>query len=56
RNFVEHTQSVRSSSAGRPAVSSVRSLPVVAPPKSTIRTPMPVPPIDPPTNRNKEKR
>ncbi|GAU38113.1 hypothetical protein TSUD_318000 [Trifolium subterraneum] len=56
RNFVEHTQSVRSSSAGRPAVSSVRSLPVVAPPKSTIRTPMAVPPIDPPTNRNKEKR
>lgn len=59
RNFVEHTQSVRSSSAGRPAVS-VRSAaaaaPVVPPPKSTIRTPMAVPPIDPPTIRNKEKR
>ncbi|WJX35088.1 scaffold protein Scd2 [Trifolium repens] len=56
RNFVEHTQSVRSSSAGRPAVSSVRSSPVVPPPKSTIRAPMAIPPIDPPTNRNKEKR
>ncbi|XP_058757231.1 coiled-coil domain-containing protein SCD2-like isoform X1 [Vicia villosa] len=55
RNFVEHTQSVRSSSAGRPAVS-VRSAQVVPPPKSTIRAPMPVPPIDPPTNRNREKR
>ncbi|CAJ2641290.1 unnamed protein product [Trifolium pratense] len=55
RNFVEHTQSVRSTSAGRPAVSSVRSSTVVAPPKSTIRTPMHVPPIDPPT-KYKEKR
>ncbi|XP_004501742.1 coiled-coil domain-containing protein SCD2-like isoform X2 [Cicer arietinum] len=55
RNFVEYNRSVRSASAGRPAVS-VRSTAVVPPPKSTIRTPMAVPPIDPPTNRNREKR
>ncbi|XP_020204312.1 coiled-coil domain-containing protein SCD2 isoform X1 [Cajanus cajan] len=55
RNFVEHTHSVRSTSAGRPAVS-VRSAAVVPPNKSTIRTPMAIPPIDPPTNRNRDKR
>ncbi|KAG5050030.1 hypothetical protein JHK85_011133 [Glycine max] len=55
RNFVEHTHSVRSTSAGRPAVS-VRSAAVVPPNKSTLRTPMAIPPIDPPTNRNREKR
>ncbi|KAL2347094.1 hypothetical protein Fmac_001094 [Flemingia macrophylla] len=55
RNFVEHTQSVRSTSAGRPAVS-VRSAAVVPPNKSTIRTPMAIPPIDPPSNRNRDKR
>ncbi|XP_027356234.1 coiled-coil domain-containing protein SCD2-like [Abrus precatorius] len=55
RNFVEHTHSVRSTSAGRSAVS-VRSTPVVPPSKTTLRTPMAVPPIDPPTNRNREKR
>ncbi|XP_061339871.1 coiled-coil domain-containing protein SCD2-like isoform X2 [Gastrolobium bilobum] len=56
RNFVEHTtHAVRSTSAGRPAVS-VRSTQVVPPNKSMLRTPMAVPPIDPPTNRSREKR
>ncbi|KAL1301300.1 coiled-coil domain-containing protein SCD2 isoform X1 [Arachis ipaensis] len=57
RNFAEHTLSVRSTSAGRPAVS-VRSAAAVVPPpsKSTIRTPMAVPPIDPPSNRTREKK
>ncbi|ESW09884.1 hypothetical protein PHAVU_009G164500 [Phaseolus vulgaris] len=55
RNFVEHTHSVRSTSAGRSGVS-VRSAAVVPPSKSTLRTPMAIPPIDPPTNRNREKR
>ncbi|XP_014501034.1 coiled-coil domain-containing protein SCD2 isoform X1 [Vigna radiata var. radiata] len=54
RNFVEHTHSVRSTSAGRSGVS-VRSAAVVPPSKSTLRTPMAIPPIDPPTNRNREK-
>ncbi|XP_019416911.1 PREDICTED: coiled-coil domain-containing protein SCD2-like isoform X2 [Lupinus angustifolius] len=55
RNILERTPSFRSTSAGRPAVS-VRSAQVVPPSKSTIRTPMRVPPIDPPTNRGREKR
>ncbi|MED6223032.1 scaffold protein Scd2 [Stylosanthes scabra] len=55
RNFMEHNVSVRSTSAGRPAVS-VRAASVVPPSKSTVRTPMAVPPIDPPTNRTRDKR
>ncbi|KAI4336380.1 hypothetical protein L6164_014914 [Bauhinia variegata] len=55
RNFVEHAHSVRSTSAGRPAVS-VRSTTVVPPNKSTLRTPMAIPPIDPPSSRNRERR
>ncbi|MED6170728.1 scaffold protein Scd2 [Stylosanthes scabra] len=55
RNFIEHNVSVRSTSAGRPAVS-VRAASIVPPSKSTIRTPMAVPPIDPPTNRTRDKR
>ncbi|TKY73700.1 Coiled-coil domain-containing protein SCD2 [Spatholobus suberectus] len=55
RNFAEHTHSVRSTSAGRSAVS-VRSAAAVPPNKSTLRAPMAIPPIDPPTNRNREKR
>ncbi|KAI4343559.1 hypothetical protein L6164_010894 [Bauhinia variegata] len=55
RNLVEHAHSVRSTSAGRPAVS-VSSTTMVPPSKSTLRTPMAIPPIDPPTNRNRERR
>ncbi|KAM2125434.1 hypothetical protein ACFX1Q_015912 [Malus domestica] len=55
RNFVEHTTSVRSTSAGRPSIS-VRSAAVVPPPsKPSLRTPVAIPPIDPPT-RNRDKR
>ncbi|KAM1185884.1 hypothetical protein ACFXTH_015106 [Malus domestica] len=55
RNFVEHTTSVRSTSAGRPSIS-VRSVAVVPPPsKPSLRTPVAIPPIDPPT-RNRDKR
>ncbi|KAL1326652.1 coiled-coil domain-containing protein SCD2 [Arachis hypogaea] len=54
RNFWDHNVSVRSTSAGRPAVS-VRSTSIVPPSKSTIQTPMAVPPIDPP-NRTRDKR
>ena len=52
---MEHNLSVRSTSAGRPAVS-VRTAPVVPPSKSTIKTPVAIPPIDPPTNRTRDKR
>ncbi|ONI07864.1 hypothetical protein PRUPE_5G143600 [Prunus persica] len=55
RNFVEHTTSVRSTSAGRPSMS-VRSSTVVPPSKSSVRTPVAIPPIDPPSNRNRDKR
>ncbi|KAM1339781.1 hypothetical protein ACFX15_037975 [Malus domestica] len=56
RNFVEHTTSVRSSSTGRPSMS-VRSAAVVPPPsKPSLRTPVTIPPIDPPSNRNRDKR
>ncbi|KAL6175107.1 hypothetical protein ACLB2K_051750 [Fragaria x ananassa] len=55
RNFVEHTTSVRSASAGRPSVS-VRAGTVVPASKASIRTPASIPPIDPPSNRNRDRR
>ncbi|KAK9926558.1 hypothetical protein M0R45_023781 [Rubus argutus] len=55
RTFVEHTTSVRSASAGRSSMS-VRSGTVVPVSKSSIRTPVSIPPIDPPSNRNRDKR
>ncbi|KAF3441430.1 hypothetical protein FNV43_RR15344 [Rhamnella rubrinervis] len=56
RNFVEHTSSVRSSSTGRSSVS-VRSANIVPPSRpSSIRTPVAIPPIEPPNNRNSNKR
>ncbi|KAL3747981.1 hypothetical protein ACJRO7_009241 [Eucalyptus globulus] len=53
RNFVDHAASVRSTSAGRPSMS-VRSSPLVPPSKPTLRTPVSVPPIEPPTRINRE--
>ncbi|KAF8037007.1 hypothetical protein BT93_B0049 [Corymbia citriodora subsp. variegata] len=55
RNFVDHATSVRSTSAGRPSMS-VRSSPLVPPSKPTLRTPVSVPPIEPPTRNNRESR
>ncbi|XP_062091533.1 coiled-coil domain-containing protein SCD2-like [Humulus lupulus] len=55
RNFVDHTPSVRSTSAGRPSVS-VRSTTVVPPSRSSLRTPVSIPPIDPPTNRSRDNK
>ncbi|XP_050379104.1 coiled-coil domain-containing protein SCD2-like isoform X2 [Argentina anserina] len=55
RNFVEHTTSVRSASAGRSSVS-VRAGNVVLASKTSIRTPVSIPPIDPPSNRTRDKR
>ncbi|XP_022960214.1 coiled-coil domain-containing protein SCD2-like isoform X1 [Cucurbita moschata] len=54
RNFLEETPSVRSTSAGRTSISHI-SLPV-APPKTTLRTATSMPPLDPPTNKQREKR
>ncbi|KAL2462338.1 Coiled-coil domain-containing protein SCD2 [Abeliophyllum distichum] len=57
RNFMEHAPSVRSTSAGRPSMS-VRSgtTTVVPPSRSSLRTPVTIPPIEPPSNRLREKR
>ncbi|THU71309.1 hypothetical protein C4D60_Mb04t00060 [Musa balbisiana] len=55
RNLVEHTPSVRSSSAGRPSIS-VRSAPLAPPSKTTLLTPSPIPPIEPPIDKRREKR
>ncbi|KAK4803567.1 hypothetical protein SAY86_003384 [Trapa natans] len=53
RNFVDHATSVRSTSAGRPSMS-VRPSPLVPPSKNTLRTPISIPPIEPPTRNNRE--
>ncbi|KAF2311578.1 hypothetical protein GH714_024969 [Hevea brasiliensis] len=54
RNFAEHVPSVRSTSAGRPSMS-VRTATLVPPSKPSLRTPISIPPVEPPS-RNKEKR
>ncbi|XP_047326339.1 coiled-coil domain-containing protein SCD2 isoform X3 [Impatiens glandulifera] len=48
---MEHTPQIRSTSAGRP--SSVRTAPVVTHTKSTLRTPVSIPPIEPPNLRKR---
>ncbi|KAL3512110.1 hypothetical protein ACH5RR_024827 [Cinchona calisaya] len=57
RNFMDHTPSVRSTSAGRPSMS-VRSTTTTILPqsKSSLRTPAAIPPIEPPSSRLREKR
>ncbi|MCD7451816.1 hypothetical protein HAX54_013529 [Datura stramonium] len=62
RNFMDHTPSVRSSSTGRPSSMSVRTSAatatgaIVPPSRSSLRTPVSIPPIEPPSNRLREKR
>ncbi|GMH27389.1 hypothetical protein Nepgr_029232 [Nepenthes gracilis] len=55
RNIVEERPSVRSTSNGRPAVSS-RSTPAVPPNITQLRSQASLPPLDSPTTRLKEKR
>lgn len=55
RNFVETTPSVRSTSAGRQPVST-RATPLVPPSRSSLKSAVSLPPIDPPSNRQREKR
>ncbi|KAK2970594.1 hypothetical protein RJ640_011783 [Escallonia rubra] len=54
-NFVEETPSVHSTSTGRPSMS-IRTTPSVPPSRTSLRTPLSMPPIDPPTNVHREKR
>ncbi|XP_060205392.1 coiled-coil domain-containing protein SCD2-like isoform X2 [Lycium barbarum] len=60
---MDHTPSVRSSSTGRPSSMSVRTSAattttgaIVPPSRSTLRTPVSIPPVEPPSNRLREKR
>ncbi|XP_024934332.1 coiled-coil domain-containing protein SCD2 isoform X2 [Ziziphus jujuba] len=56
RNFVEETPSVRSTSAGRSSMSH-RAAPLVPPSKTSLRTAVSLPPVEPPVNsRPKEIR
>ncbi|KAL7222531.1 hypothetical protein ACSBR1_024259 [Camellia fascicularis] len=55
RNSMESNSSVRSTSAGRPSMS-VRSTALVPPSQGSLRTPVPILPIEPPSNRLREKR
>ena len=53
---MEHNPSVRSTSAGRPSMS-VRAMPIVPPSRTTLRNPVSIPPVEPPSkHRSREKR
>ncbi|CAI9753587.1 unnamed protein product [Fraxinus pennsylvanica] len=57
RNFMEHTPPVRSTSAGRPSISVRKGTTTVVPPsRSSLRTAVTVPPIEPPSNTQRDKR
>ncbi|KAM7484010.1 hypothetical protein LguiA_000019 [Lonicera macranthoides] len=55
QNFVEQTSSVQSTSVGRSSMP-IRTTPAVPPSRTSLKTPIPIPPIDPPTSRPREKR
>ncbi|KAJ8569652.1 hypothetical protein K7X08_006229 [Anisodus acutangulus] len=55
RNLVEESPSLRSTSAGRPTVPA-RPPPSVPITRQPVKTPSPIPPTDPPTNKLIEKR
>ncbi|KAJ6970859.1 hypothetical protein D5086_027258 [Populus alba] len=55
RNFMENVPSARSTSAGRSSMS-VRTVTVVPPSKQSLRTPISIPPIDPPSGRSKDNK
>ncbi|KAK3018168.1 hypothetical protein RJ639_003838 [Escallonia herrerae] len=55
QNFVEETPTVHSTSPGRPSMS-IWTTPSVPPSRTSLRTPLSMPPIDPPTTVRREKR
>ncbi|GMP34263.1 hypothetical protein CsSME_00007207 [Camellia sinensis var. sinensis] len=55
RNFMESTSSIHSTSVGRPSMS-VHSTALVPPSRGSLRTPVPILPIEPPSNRLRENR
>ncbi|GLT48060.1 hypothetical protein SLA2020_217020 [Shorea laevis] len=57
QNNVEETSSVRSTSAGRPSMPLRTGAPPIPPPnKTSLRTAVSMPPLDPPKNRPMEQR
>ncbi|KAL8534663.1 hypothetical protein ACS0TY_010625 [Phlomoides rotata] len=54
-NLTDEVQPARSTSTGRPSVS-IRTTPTVPPSRTSVKTPVPIPPIDPPSNRQREKK
>ncbi|XP_057791494.1 coiled-coil domain-containing protein SCD2-like isoform X1 [Salvia miltiorrhiza] len=57
RNFMDINPPVRSTSAGRPSMSVRTGTNTVAPPsRSSLKTPVTIPPIEPPSSRLREKR
>lgn len=48
-------QPARSTSTGRPSMST-RTTPIVPPTRPSLKTPLPIPPIDPPSSRQREKK
>ncbi|KAB2625011.1 hypothetical protein D8674_016671 [Pyrus ussuriensis x Pyrus communis] len=55
RNSLDETPQVRSTSAGRPAMSLRAAPPLVPPNRTTLRTATTLPPLDPPTTNSKKE-
>ncbi|KAK6139131.1 hypothetical protein DH2020_027125 [Rehmannia glutinosa] len=54
-NLLDGVLPARSTSTGRPSMS-IRTTPSVPPNRPSLKTPVPIPPIDPPSNRQREKK
>lgn len=54
RNLLD-VQPARSTSTGRPSMST-RTMPIVPPSRPPLKTPVPIPPIDPPSTQQREKK
>ncbi|CAA3022034.1 Hypothetical predicted protein [Olea europaea subsp. europaea] len=55
QNLLDEAPSARSTSTGRPSMS-IHTVPSLPPSRPSLKTLMPIPPIDPPSNRQKEKK
>ncbi|GFQ01190.1 coiled-coil domain-containing protein scd2 [Phtheirospermum japonicum] len=54
-NLLDGVLPARSTSTGRPSMS-IRTTPSVPPSRPSLKAPVPIPPIDPPSNRQREKK
>ncbi|CAK9144393.1 unnamed protein product [Ilex paraguariensis] len=55
QNIVEDIPSVRSATAARPSMS-IGTVPSLPPSRTSLKAPMSIPPLDPPNNRQREKK